>query len=233
MLALSTNIEADEDRLVTRLYGQKGRPKYTAPSRIEIIGKQSLSGSLSRDSDFQGVLPNEIYYETGHHDFTKVLRYEGYDATDMMSDASISSNRIYSRGKFPSKSGQGFVVPRRLPDFYFQQLNQKVTGFSKLPNNWDGYGASAPNSVSISHALLILTILERLRLRPSCVTPSVENGIAISFVKLSKYSDMECFNSGEVLAVMSDGNGSPDVWELQAGNQEIELAAQKIREFLQ
>ena len=48
--------------------------------------------------------------------------------------------------------------------------------------------------------------------------------ICVSFQRGDRYGDVECFNSGEVLAVISTGGDDTKVWE-PGGNSEDALRA--------
>ncbi len=74
--------------------------------------------------------------------------------------------------------------------------------------------------------------LFRLKFLPDKITPSVENGVGISFIQGDKYADIECFNTGEILAVTSDRQSPPQVWEVEDRPQAITAALRKIRDFI-
>lgn len=101
-----------------------------------------------------------------------------------------------------------------------------------LPLNWDNCGAEPPNLDALYWAKTVLEILFSMNFQPTCITPSVENGVGISFVRGRKYADVECFNTGEILAVTSDGQNNPEVWEVTNHLENIEIALRKIRDFI-
>lgn len=110
---------------------------------------------------------------------------------------------------------------------------EKLKELSKLSTNWDSYGAEPPNDTALNWARETLKILSKIGFAPTRITPSVENGVGISFICGNKYADIECFNDGDIVAVISDGKGNPEVWEVEANNLEITSAIEKIRVFLQ
>jgi hypothetical protein len=124
------------------------------------------------------------------------------------------------RGTFPSRA-------------WFLESCQQLKKLTYLQENWDSYGAEPPNSVALDWAHQCLNILQTMNFAPTKITPSVENGVGISFISDKKYADIECFNTGEILAVISDGQGNPTVWEVQRTNQGIKSALGEIRVFLQ
>lgn len=103
---------------------------------------------------------------------------------------------------------------------------------SKLPINWDSYGAEPPNSTALYWARIALNILDEMSFRPNHITPSVENGIGISFISDNKYADIECFNTGEILAVTSDRKEKPNVWKVVNNQDDIKSALENIRVFI-
>lgn len=111
---------------------------------------------------------------------------------------------------------------------YSEQLKE----LSNLPTNWDSYDAEPPNDTALNWTKEILNILSKIGFFPTRITPSVENGVAISFIGNGKYADIECFNDGDILAVTSDGTGNPEVWEVEANTLGIKSAIEKIRVFL-
>src|SRR2546421_11203907 len=99
-----------------------------------------------------------------------------------------------------------------------------------LGTGWDGANSEAPNEESIYWAGRALALLRELHFQPTRVGASVEGGATISFMDGDRYADIECFNSGEILAVISDQRGKPDVWTVPAHDAEIIRALERIRE---
>ena len=60
--------------------------------------------------------------------------------------------------------------------------------------------------------------------------PSAEGGVGITFVAGDKYADIEFLNSEEILAVTSEGQERPTVWELP-NTADIKQSLQRIYEF--
>lgn len=101
---------------------------------------------------------------------------------------------------------------------------------AELTSGWDGYGAEPPVATSICKAKQIIEALGVLSLAPSNIVASVEGGVAITFRRKDKYADIECLNSGEVLAVTSDGRNEPAVWEVEPGG--VNQTLERIREYI-
>lgn len=122
--------------------------------------------------------------------------------------------------------------------YNMQQLlaQLKLKKASSLQKNWDSYGADPPNSFALFWAEKTLAILSQKRFLPSHVAPSVENGIGISFSSdffEDKYSDIEFFNEGNILAVIYNRQEDPEVWEVDVSIEGITSAIEKIYVFLQ
>lgn len=115
---------------------------------------------------------------------------------------------------------------------WLQEALQVVTRLGFLRQNWDTYEAEAPNETARGLAREVLMNMGEVELRPTRVDASAEGGICISFVQGSRYADVECFNSGEVLAVTSSGDGQPTVWEVPATEFDIQSAVAAIQTYL-
>jgi hypothetical protein len=88
-----------------------------------------------------------------------------------------------------------------------------VQAMASLREGWDTYGASAPTAIARDNAVRVLDRLLSKNLTPSKVLPSAEGGVAISFTASSRrYADIECFNSGDILAITSNRRSEPVVW---------------------
>ena len=108
-----------------------------------------------------------------------------------------------------------------------------LNGLRLLETGWDGSDSEAPNTHAIHMAERILVLLQQLEFQPARVGASVEGGVTISFMDGDRYADVECFNSGEILAVTSDRRGQPDVWAVASDDVEIIRTLERIREFIQ
>jgi|SanBayMetagenome_1026888.scaffolds.fasta_scaffold42718_2 hypothetical protein len=136
---------------------------------------------------------------------------------------------------------QALQCPESTHKSNYQSLNdsswitecyEKLKQLSNLPANWDSYGAEPPNNVALNWAREILKILFKMEFPPTRITASVENGVGISFICEHKYADIECFNKGNILAVISDRKGIPEVWEVESTTVAITSAIDKICKFL-
>jgi large subunit ribosomal protein L15 len=126
---------------------------------------------------------------------------------------------------FEAKSGEEAMV---------QNFSKKIESFRNMSKGWDGYDAEPANSKALSLGKLALKVSFDVGFTPSYVAPSAEGGVAISFSRQDKYADLECFNDGDVLAVISDKkrDGHIEVWEVDASEEGIKNSLLKIREYV-
>jgi hypothetical protein len=95
------------------------------------------------------------------------------------------------------------------------ELENRLRQLSALRANWDTYGSEPPSPESLAAAGAIARAFINFGLIPDVVGPSAEGGVAICFVRNQKYADIECFNSGETLAVRYSANEDPRAWAIQ------------------
>jgi len=114
----------------------------------------------------------------------------------------------------------------------FGSAEAQLRNLSSLKPGWDSYGAEVPNEGSLSVASRVLKALRSLNLPPTRVVPSSEGGVSFCFVQGEAYADIECLNSGEILAAAYRGTLEPRVWELQLDEHSITQTVQEIRAHL-
>ena len=114
-------------------------------------------------------------------------------------------------------------------DPWFAKAQDGLDSLRDIPVGWDGDGAEAPNDAAIANTRRVLESLQNLGFRPDRIAPSAEGGIMLSFYVGKRYGDIELFNTGEILAVTSDGDGSPHVWEVAEDETAITDALETIR----
>ena len=76
-----------------------------------------------------------------------------------------------------------------------------------LETDWDSYGAEPPNEVALQLATDLIS-----GCKPSLVGASAEGGVCVSFFNDDRYGDIECFNTGEVLAATTKRGEDTEVW---------------------
>jgi hypothetical protein len=113
-----------------------------------------------------------------------------------------------------------------------------------LRMDWDSYGAEAPSNSAIEVSRSVLKILAESEFEPASIDPSAEGGVCLSFRRGDRYGDIECFNSGAILAVTSTGGDETNVWEIVAGGpaaaavdqsklkRSIQQSLRRIRSFI-
>lgn len=106
----------------------------------------------------------------------------------------------------------------------------RVDALSHLPNNWNSYGAVAPNLKCIYNATKVLRAAFQISLKPHRIDASAEDGIVIAFLNDLSYADIECFNSGEIIAVKHAFEGEIDTWRVS--DLEILQALESIWRFM-
>jgi len=111
----------------------------------------------------------------------------------------------------------------------FDKAEQKLNDMDFIAPNWDSYGAPPPGREARNCAREILILLQRQSLPPSAIVPSSEGGVAICFLESGAYADIECLNTGEILAVTYKGNDEPYVWDVGLEEAAIRNAIERIR----
>ena len=116
-----------------------------------------------------------------------------------------------------------------IPAAWYRDACDKLQSFRSLEAGWNGFEAEPPSDMAITQARKVLRVLHELRFKPTRIDPSAEGGVGLTFLAGDLYGDIECFNSGEILAATSDRIHDPDVWELGATDSEIAATVQRIR----
>lgn len=124
------------------------------------------------------------------------------------------------------------VTTLYIPKDWLEESCKKLTEISKMDDNWDSYGAEAPNQFAIEYAFEVLVILAIEDLKPSSIDASAEGGVCMSFQNDYRYSDIECFNTGEVFAVTSKNGIDTEVWEVHTPPDRMRPDINHIKSFL-
>lgn len=115
-------------------------------------------------------------------------------------------------------------------DTEFGRHFAKLKTIRSDPSLWPE-GAEAPKPIAFYWAAEVLEKLAEDMVRPSRVVATAEGGIAICFAKGDIYADVECFNDGTILGVVSDRRERPTIWEINPRTGDIPRAAARIRKF--
>jgi hypothetical protein len=109
---------------------------------------------------------------------------------------------------------------------------EKVVALSSIEDDWNSYGATAPNSDAIGNAAHALFILAGFGLTPTHVSPSSEGGVTLSFTKHDKFAAIEFYNTGEGAAVISKPDSETQAWDFEPSTSDYpELARHIQRHF--
>ena len=106
------------------------------------------------------------------------------------------------------------VTPTTRYAKWFSQAFARISELQKLKTDWDTYGSEAPNDTAAHLTRKVLRHLLDEGFEPSSLSPSSDGGLCVSFRKSDRYGDVECFNSGEVMAIVSDAGRDTEAWEL-------------------
>lgn len=149
------------------------------------------------------------------------------DASSCGSDSLLPPRRsvIHNEGNVATK--RAAILGHRAD--WLDSAKQRLDYLQLLRDNWDGNGAEGPSVVALENARDTIVALADIDLRPRDIDASIEGGICISFRNGSKYADIECFNTGETLAVTSSAGIDTKVWSIDNSSVADEL--QRIRNF--
>jgi hypothetical protein len=115
---------------------------------------------------------------------------------------------------------------------YFEDARQRLSATAYLAPAWDSDRAEPPNEVARSLAASILAGLEDASLPPTQLTPTVEGGIALSFVEGIKRAVIEIYNTGEIAAATYTDRDQPRVWEWESAEDSLVGSIEQIRVHL-
>jgi hypothetical protein len=106
---------------------------------------------------------------------------------------------------------------------------KQVIALSNIEDDWNSYGAVAPNSDAIDNAAHALFILAGFGLTPSHVSPSSEGGVTLSFTEHDKCAAIEFYNTGEGAAVISKPDSETQAWDFEPSPSDYPKLARDIR----
>ncbi len=111
---------------------------------------------------------------------------------------------------------------------WLREASEKLQSLLHLSRGWDSYEADPPNQSAIHRAEQVLTAVNSTPYRPDRIAPSIEGGVVFSFRRGDRYGDIECDNDGEMVALVSDGRGYIDAWQVASDSRAMEDAVRKI-----
>jgi hypothetical protein len=124
------------------------------------------------------------------------------------------------------------VPPQGQPVGWLQQQVEKVRSFRKLPQNWDSYGAEPPSPAAVFWAEEVLETVSLKGYQSGWVEPSAEGGVMIAFRRGTDFGSIECYNSGSIVAVLSDGHGTIDARTVAPTARSLEDAVSQVGEHI-
>lgn len=116
---------------------------------------------------------------------------------------------------------------------WLSECIHRLESLRKLQKNWNSYDSEPPNSTALYWGRVVIEILTSINFPPLHISASAEEGINISFICDEKYADIECLNTGEILAVNSNRRDHPDVWQVNPRKKDIKHSLEKIRAYLE
>jgi hypothetical protein len=97
-----------------------------------------------------------------------------------------------------------------------------------LEIDWAVEGIDPPNETAYTNARLALTVIDILNIPIEYTTASASGGIVVCLTRGEVYADLECFNTGELWAVVSNPGATPESWQIGSTKAEVEDALQRI-----
>jgi hypothetical protein len=114
----------------------------------------------------------------------------------------------------------------------FANARRRLSAIARLAHGWDNNGSEPPNAAARDLATRILNLLETAWLVPTQLTPTVEGGIALSFVEASSRAVIEIYNTGEIAAATYSDQGEPRVWDVELTEVPLLRSIEQIRVHL-
>jgi hypothetical protein len=110
-------------------------------------------------------------------------------------------------------------------------LEGQIAELDSVRNNWDGYGAAAPNDYAIAQSRLALRLASVRQPLPNSIVPAGEGGVAICWDVDLRHAYIEIGNDETAIVATYTGLEDPYVHEFSPTGASIEDAIGIIREF--
>lgn len=144
---------------------------------------------------------------------TMPIPFPTYDIASMASNANnitlTTSASIQEPPMSTVPQAAGIPYDEQNPFLNFQR---RIDSMRKMRDNWNTYGAKAPNRKARFWSHRVLQVLSRFNFAPQSVSASSDEGVAIFFKYENRRASIECFNTGEILGIISEDSGVPEVW---------------------
>lgn len=115
---------------------------------------------------------------------------------------------------------------------WYAEAVQRIAQLSRLGEKWVDEESDPPNGTAAAGARRVVAALERSGLEPGHIGASSDEGICISFNRDGLYADLECCNSGLILAVTSTRGERPHVREVTPTDIGIQRTVEEIARFI-
>jgi hypothetical protein len=107
---------------------------------------------------------------------------------------------------------------------------QAIAKLGAMDADWHESEIAPPNPHAVALATDVLRRLSDIDFEPSSIDPSTGEGICIYFSGANRTANIECFNTGEILAATIRKGGEPLIWEVTVNTIRDGLA--RIYEFI-
>jgi len=112
----------------------------------------------------------------------------------------------------------------------FRKHFETLRTLADEPYTWGDPDEERPNEWARYYAQTALITSLAINLLPTRIIPSAEGGVTITFYNGDRYADIECFNSGDILAMTKRGSERADIWPVRL--ERISDALGRIDEFI-
>lgn len=126
----------------------------------------------------------------------------------------------------------GTVEPA-YPHEWLRRFQSELASLLAAGDDWDSYGAPAPNQEAFLLASYALSVLFDMDCEPTSIAPSTEGGIGISLDREGRIASLELTNDGEAYATTADLYRSPKVWSAGTDSDDIRSALIELRAFIE
>ena len=115
----------------------------------------------------------------------------------------------------------------------FKNINELTIFIKNIFLSNSDFPGQEPSLSVIHKTFFIMDKFHRLQLIPSCVGPSVESGIGITFDYSLQFAYIEVLNSGEIVFLIDTNGKNMQVWETNFNEpDQIDFAIKKILNHL-
>lgn len=118
------------------------------------------------------------------------------------------------------------------PDPPSAAMDAKFARLRQLAPGWNGYDAAPPSALAIQLAQVFVRQLNQEAYTPNRVAPSAVGGVGITQRADRRSVYVEFYNSGQILALYSDGETEPIIENIEPTNSSFGRLIKKMREYL-